>query len=589
MKMNPDTMVLRIGMLFFAAACAFLSTAQAQTAAPTEAEDEWQPKWFFTANEQATMLGYGMPEVAEVNLTFTCQPGQSDLEVTFYYDTQKAQAGEQVAVHLTASGFDLAFDGPAWFDENAGGLGTKGTIPLDIATRSLLIGKDALKVSARDYSENFPREHAAEPVQQFLAACDAPDSIDATDNSSVPASFDCKKAQRPIDQFICESAALRWQDLALSRSYRAARAAAQGTERYDTLLAEQRAWLKDRDRRCVGKRSLKSLQGRAGGDAHFCLSDAILARRSALQYNFDPGLNTAHIVSVGLAPIAQARPDWAQDPIRPLSGASLSPDGSLVAILLPSTAGTDQPQSDQVWLTRVGGGAPIAVTPTPDPQTPEADTAVMAIRHLAWQNNTLYVEAYLWKANGERHDTTIYSATPTGGSHQLDPVPPAIRSLLDQVDPIDMDQHLNEIPEADKDAIIPGTAQGNAHNAIWVADRAHGTVELFTSKRQQADAAPYLIAWGSWELNQYIFDAAQSRLLYPSNTGVMLFDLESRSEQLIRGTSRGDQALSVSSDGRTVAWASWQPNCDQGSLTGIDPDRPAQLCIARLGDTHTTE
>src|SRR3546814_8411276 len=113
-------------------------------------------------------------------------------------------------------------------------------------------------------------------------------SIDATDNSSVPASFDCTKAERPVDQFICGSAALRWQDLALSRSYRTARAAAQGSPRYGSLLAEQRAWLKDRDHRCIGKRSLKSLQGSAGGDAHFCLSDAMLARRKALQQAVPP-------------------------------------------------------------------------------------------------------------------------------------------------------------------------------------------------------------------------------------------------------------------------------------------------------------
>src|SRR3546814_2433171 len=48
-----------------------------------------------------------------------------------------------------------------------------------------------------------------------------PSSAQTATPATVPASFDCGKATRAVDRFICANAALRWQDLALSRSYRA--------------------------------------------------------------------------------------------------------------------------------------------------------------------------------------------------------------------------------------------------------------------------------------------------------------------------------------------------------------------------------
>ena len=63
------------------------------------------------------------------------------------------------------------------------------------------------------------------------AACGALPALGAlgttpTAAHSIPASFDCAQAERPVDRFICAHAALRWQDLALSRAYTAAKAAA---------------------------------------------------------------------------------------------------------------------------------------------------------------------------------------------------------------------------------------------------------------------------------------------------------------------------------------------------------------------------
>src|SRR3546814_19822236 len=45
---------------------------------------------------------------------------------------------------------------------------------------------------------------------------------------SVPVSFDCAKAERTVDRFICANAVLRWQELAMSSRYSAAKAVAVG-------------------------------------------------------------------------------------------------------------------------------------------------------------------------------------------------------------------------------------------------------------------------------------------------------------------------------------------------------------------------
>src|SRR3546814_5189929 len=66
------------------------------------------------------------------------------------------------------------------------------------------------------------------------------------------------KATRPVDRFICANAALRWQDLALSRSYRAALARLAGPARA-ALVAQQRDWVSERDRRCAADRSFAEL------------------------------------------------------------------------------------------------------------------------------------------------------------------------------------------------------------------------------------------------------------------------------------------------------------------------------------------
>src|SRR3546814_4838338 len=64
----------------------------------------------------------------------------------------------------------------------------------------------------------------------------APSIAQPASSATVPASFDCAKATRPVDRFICANAALRWQDLALSRSYRAALRSEENTSELQSLM-----------------------------------------------------------------------------------------------------------------------------------------------------------------------------------------------------------------------------------------------------------------------------------------------------------------------------------------------------------------
>ncbi|WP_449255726.1 hypothetical protein [Bosea sp. (in: a-proteobacteria)] len=59
---------------------------------------------------------------------------------------------------------------------------------------------------------------------------------------SVPAGFDCAKTAGTEGKFICSQAVLRWQDLALSRAYAAAKVEAVGSVR-DALVLRQRDWI----------------------------------------------------------------------------------------------------------------------------------------------------------------------------------------------------------------------------------------------------------------------------------------------------------------------------------------------------------
>lgn len=134
-------------------------------------------------------------------------------------------------------------------------------------------------------------------------------SAQAQSGGSVAAGFDCARAERAVDRLICAQAVLRWQDQALVRAYRAARAAASEDQR-KVLLDEQRVWLSERDAHCVGRTPFKALTGERGRNAVACLRQRYLERRLALQDSVGAPL-----------PLSDIRQQAADDPAPPASNA----------------------------------------------------------------------------------------------------------------------------------------------------------------------------------------------------------------------------------------------------------------------------
>lgn len=394
---------------------------------------------------------------------------------------------------------------------------------------------------------------------------------------SVPASFDCAKAERAADRFICAHAVLRWQDLALSRSYAAAKAAARGPAR-DTLLASQRDWLRERDRRCIGDRTFKELSAPSsalGKQAYGCMNVVYLGRRQALQDLGWEALVPRDIDEIDLKPLAKQRPDIMAGSAPRIAGIKASPDGAMLAILLPSQE-LDLP--GQAWLYRVADHKLVAATPKPQQGQNHPAGSPAAIQTLAWQGDTLYVRAGTWQAGGqaEHNATAVYAAT-MDGSKRLDKVPGNVQALLDGAARRN-EVKQDEVPESDQG--ILETIQGNRNFLVWADDLGHGTVELKMRKRVRGSPA-YLVAWGSWKLQSYVFDHDRSQLIYAADTGISILDMATRGQRRIAGTSRDDIPLAVSVGRHVLVWST-RHQCGDELLTEQDENKPERFCLAHL-------
>jgi uncharacterized protein YecT (DUF1311 family) len=394
--------------------------------------------------------------------------------------------------------------------------------------------------------------------------------------SVVEASFDCKKAASAIEKFICSQAVLRWNDLALSHSYRAASNAVVGPAR-DDLLINQRDWVRERDRRCIADRSFEELSGPSTAlrnQACDCLQSVYISRRRELQDLALPPLAPMDIAEIDLKPIVAGRPEIAEETEPRIAGIKASPDGAMLA-LLPSQE-LDVP--DQIWLYRVVDRKLVAATPKPDQQQPHPDGSPLAINSLAWQGDTLYARVAVSSKDGQGEEgtTVVYAAT-VDANRRLDEVPGDIYALLDDASqPGVVGQ--DEVPESDWD--ILETIRGNRGFLGWAFDLGHGTIELRTRKRVSGSPV-YLVAWGSWGLWQHLFDTGRSQLIYPADTGITVFDMMTRGEQRIAGTSRGDRPDAISTDQSLFIWST-RNQCGDEFLTEQDESEPERFCLAHL-------
>lgn len=410
----------------------------------------------------------------------------------------------------------------------------------------------------------------------LVAACPASFAAPPTSATAVPAGFDCAKATRPIDRFICATATLRWQDLALSRSYRAVLGALTTPARA-ALVAQQRDWLGERDRRCVGDRTFAELNDPASEvheQAYGCLIALYLDRRRELGDRIADPIATQAASEIDLRAIARARPELVEDGQVRVAAMRLSPDGRHVAILLPSQ---DHDLSDQLWLYRVTDRRLTPVTPPPDRQSHHSADAVATIDALAWQGDRVYALASLWGDGGDpvAGPTAVYTAT-ADGSQRLGDVPGAVKGHFESING-GLVIRDDELPDDDA---ATESMRGNAQYLVWTADRGHGTIDLHIRARAPG-AAPYLVGWGGWDLAQYLFDAARSRLVYSADTGIALFDMTTRRERRIAGTARGDQPYAVSADLGTLAWST-RNRCGDAFLAEPEADTPEHFCLAAM-------
>jgi uncharacterized protein YecT (DUF1311 family) len=394
--------------------------------------------------------------------------------------------------------------------------------------------------------------------------------------TSVPASFDCGTAVRAVDRFICADAALRWQDLALSRAYRAARDATTPPARAD-LVAIQRDWVRERDRRCVADRSFAELAvpgSELHDQAYDCLMIVYVDRRRELGDLAAAPVAVQGIAEIDLRPIARARPELVERGEVRVAGMRLSPDGKLVAILLPSQE-IDGP--NQLWLYRVADRKLVPATPMPDIQEHHPADAVAAITALAWRGETLFARVALWGDKGDSEDgpTATYAATPDA-YHRLGAEPAEIDGHFESISG-GLTIRDDEIPE-DEAAIL--TLQGNAGYLIWAGNRGHGTIDLHMRPRSPG-ARAYLVAWGEWDLVHFLLDGPRSRFLYSADTGIILFDMATRDERRIAGTGFGDRPYAVSADLGALIWST-RHRCGDERLAEPETGAPERFCLAAM-------
>jgi len=396
-----------------------------------------------------------------------------------------------------------------------------------------------------------------------------------TKAAGVPASFDCGKAESTVEKMICAYAVLRWNDLALSRSYVAARQATSGPARDDLVLA-QRDWVHERGRQCIADRTfaeLSEVSTEIGRQAYDCLNSSYLTRRLRLHEVAGGTLSSDTLREIDLTPIAAARPEIADGGEVRISAIRVSPDGTMLAILLPSLE-LDGP--DQAWLYRVADGRLTAATPMPDPQQPHPDGTPMLIGAMAWQGDTLYVTMTEWGGAGVPAPHAVYAAG-RGQSTRLEAAPAAVAALLAaDGEPAGI---ASDGLTAD-DTESPDALTGNDDFLAWINDLGHGTVELKMRKRAAGTPA-YLVAWGGWALASYLFDADRSRLVYPADTGLAVLDMATRHERRIAGTSAGDRPYAISNASNLIVWST-RNACGDELLTEQDEAAPAHLCLAYL-------
>ncbi|HMN20707.1 MAG TPA: hypothetical protein PKA16_04875 [Ottowia sp.] len=254
------------------------------------------------------------------------------------------------------------------------------------------------------------------------------------------------------------------------------------------------------------------------------------------------------VETLPIAPITQVHGNT------PWPEASLSPGGQMLGLS----------DGRQVWLYRRDNRRRVAVTPPQAVRSAPFDPAALnALEGLAWSGDAVL---YAW-------------ARMLGGSQQafaadrdgaLGPVL-ATPERWPHDDALPAESY--PIPDPDNAYEI----RANAHHVVWRRNRGHGSMDLMAAR---ADDPPRVLASGGWELEDAVFDRPGSRVIFPTDSGLVVHALDTDTARTVAGTSAGDVPRAYDPASRWLALLRPEGGCATDS-----PDAKAggwRICLLRL-------
>ncbi len=360
-------------------------------------------------------------------------------------------------------------------------------------------------------------------------------------------SFDCAKATRPLDRFICGNADLARADAALAVAYKARMGAMRSDAEKRALKESQRAWLTRRDALCP----------LANGSAAKCLASAYAERLAQLN-QAETGAQAAGGAAMDDAALTSAHPAERNELDFPQG--MFSRDGTLFAFSVSQIASGD---ADQIWLYRLSDRKLVPATPSP-----VRGKTDVSIDGFYFVDDTLYVQG----SRGPHGDVqspfaraiTISSASDTASAPKQQFAADAARDTT----------------AAGGDALADqgDKREEDAHYRITSLNLGHGALTLTAEDKRSGRRKT--LATDSWNLEGFVFDAPRARVIYPDGkNGLVVYDLAAGRARLAV-TAPVAALLDVTHDGRLAAF-SGNGVC-KGAAPQGDEARRKQICFAVL-------
>lgn len=411
----------------------------------------------------------------------------------------------------------------------------------------------------------LPAAQATAPAVSAGPAPAAAGTVPASRAASAQPSFDCAEASRVAEHLLCERPALAELDVELAGRYRQALARSANPA---ALRRQQTQWITERDRRCIGTRTLDDARKDMAVDA--CLREQYQARLAQLGAQVNPPLHVTRLASL---------PD---DSLRSMGFTTAGCEARQGA--LDASAGALAVEMDcreaghgrRIWMLPLAGGPTVAASPALAPARLSPQSAGAIPTFMLWLGPLLHISTSLLDEEGRYGAKGSWQ--PFNSTASLKPLPPGTTptrptAALDALNR--QQQAAREAARQLKDeGYLPGSERLVAGQLVWLSDQARG--RLILRSRLGGSAATRDLYEGSWELRHLLSD--DSHLIYPSDEGVMLLDMASGSARRVEDTTAGDWPLAWQPATRTLVWSS--PRMCGMTKT---PERAArELCHAVL-------